>query len=839
MQNVRSRASDKSEEAAMIASDWRPLERNTLRGFVTLHMPSGLVLRGCTLHRDAVGKEWVGLPGKPQIDREGQHRKDPTTGKLAYLPVVEIEGKAALPDGRAGGGASAAWCRVMTPAATLTVTFFDDYAAQTKREERVALAELAQRIRDTTASAKASLPWLKLARFGNTKTLKGSLRHDANVIAITGVEADYDGEELGFDAAIDIAEKAGLGCILYTSPSHTDARPRWRVLAPVRRAAAPPDRARFVARLNGLYRGVFAVESWTLSQSYYLGAVAGNPAHRVELVEGQCIDELDELDLIAIGKPNGSAGAHATTANGSGGPLDEDSLAAEIVSGAGYHVASVRLVGKWAQAGVPFLDAQHRLEKLFDQVFPADRDQRWRTRCDDIPRTIRDIYGKDAGREDAQDEAATEKAVSLDDFYAYMPAHNYIYVPTRTFWPGASINSRILPIKLTDEAGQPARDKDDKPVMLSPSRWLDQYKPVEQMTWAPGLPMVIHDKLILAGGWIDRNGVTCFNLYQPPIIAPGDAAKAGPWLDHVSYVFPEEAEHIIDWLAHRVQRPQDKINHALVLGGSQGIGKDTILEPVKYAVGGWNFHEVSPQQILGRFNGFLKSVILRVNEARDLGEFDRFAFYDHMKAYTAAPPDVLRVDEKFMQEHSIRNCCGVIITTNEKTGIYLPTDDRRHFVVWSDRKKEDERFQDAYWNKMWAYYANGGLQHVAAYLMQRNIRFDPKAPPPKTPAFWTIVDANRPSEDAELADLLESIGSPDAVTLSRMQNGASGDTAAWLNDRKNRRVIPHRLESCGYVPVRNPDADDGLWKILGRRQAVYARDELHLRDRILAARALA
>jgi hypothetical protein len=59
------------------------------------------------------------------------------------------------------------------------------------------------------------------------------------------------------------------------------------------------------------------------------------------------------------------------------------------------------------------------------------------------------------------------------------------------------------------------------------------------------------------------------------------------------------------------------------------------------------FHEVSPQQMLGRFNSFLKSVILRVNEARDLGDVNRYQFYDHLKAYTAAPPDVLRCDETF------------------------------------------------------------------------------------------------------------------------------------------------------------------------------------------------
>jgi hypothetical protein len=79
-----------------------------------------------------------------------------------------------------------------------------------------------------------------------------------------------------------------------------------------------------------------------------------------------------------------------------------------------------------------------------------------------------------------------------------------------------------------------------------------------------------------------------------------------------------------------------KINHALVIGGAPGIGKDTLFEPVKQAIGPWNFVEVSPSQIMGRFTGFLKSVILRVSEVRDLGEVNRYEFYEHMKAYTAA-----------------------------------------------------------------------------------------------------------------------------------------------------------------------------------------------------------
>jgi Family of unknown function (DUF5906) len=287
-----------------------------------------------------------------------------------------------------------------------------------------------------------------------------------------------------------------------------------------------------------------------------------------------------------------------------------------------------------------------------------------------------------------------------------------------------------------------------------------------------------------------------------------------------------------------VQRPAEKINHALLLGGKQGIGKDTLIEPVKRAVGPWNTWEISPQHLFGRFNGFLKSVILRISEARDLGDVNRYSFYDHSKAYTAAPPDVLRVDEKNLREYSILNVSGVIITTNHKAdGIYLPADDRRHFVAWSDLKKE--HFTNDYWNEIWSWYERGGDGHVAAYLASIDLSaFNAKAPPPKTAAFWDIVDANRAPEDAELSDALDFLGNPAAITLIRVQNAANGDFAQWLRDRRNRRQIPYRFEQCGYVPVRNDAAESGLWVVNGVRQVVYARAELSVRDRLAAARKL-
>jgi hypothetical protein len=76
------------------ATDWRPVHKNTLQGFCTLHLaPSGLVLNDCSLHRMPDGREWIGLPARPQLGPDGLQRKDPTTGKALYMPVVEIKGK--------------------------------------------------------------------------------------------------------------------------------------------------------------------------------------------------------------------------------------------------------------------------------------------------------------------------------------------------------------------------------------------------------------------------------------------------------------------------------------------------------------------------------------------------------------------------------------------------------------------------------------------------------------------------------------------------------------------------------------------------------------------------
>jgi hypothetical protein len=69
-------------------------------------------------------------------------------------------------------------------------------------------------------------------------------------------------------------------------------------------------------------------------------------------------------------------------------------------------------------------------------------------------------------------ESATVAAdsVSFLDFHAYLPAHQYIFAPTRELWPSASVNARVTVPQELGPHGKP----------LKPSQWLDLYRPLSK-----------------------------------------------------------------------------------------------------------------------------------------------------------------------------------------------------------------------------------------------------------------------------------------------------------------------------------------------------------------------
>jgi hypothetical protein len=739
------------------------------------------------------------------------------------------------------------------------------------------LQNLCDVIHKPVCKTKDDLPLLKMAIFGNKRSDK-SLRNDDNVINITGAELDYDGEKVSFDQAVEMVKAMGICALVYTSPRHTAAAPRWRVLAPTSQPREPDLRVKLVARMNGfmgdrlgLQQGGILekhAESFTLSQSYYYGRTLDNVADEHQAVvidDGKFIDlAVDELTRFQKRGEKPDTGdsdssntdnnaftdaadqADAGSSKGQQGTHGFAEILKEIGDGIGlkgFNDVLTRAVASYVglHRGHDF-DHEKLKQLLREAIEKAPKASNRNPK--DIPRYLSDHY-LDACITSAIRKFTETLPITINDFIAYLPSGEYIFILTRMTWVGKSINSRIPPIPVLDQQGRPKRNhkKGGGNVTQKPTQWLDQHRAVEQMTWAPGEPMLIKGKMVVEGaGWVKREGTQTFNLYMPPTLTPGNPNDAALWVNHIRKIYPDDADHIIKWLAHRVQFPSDKINHALMLGGAPGIGKDTILEPVKRAIGYSNFREVNPSIMLKPFNSYLRSVILRISEVRDLGETSRYAFNEHMKVICASPPDTLRINEKNIKEHDILNCCGVIMTTNHKSdGIYLPRDDRRTYVAWSILTKDE--FTEQYWKDIWAWYDHDGDRNVMAYLKEYDLSgFNAKAPPLKTEAFHSIVAANLGEGESGLADILDQLERPPAVTLDEITAAAAPDSefVEWLEDKRkqNHRLVPARMEAVGYSIIINNDAKDKSWSILGKRRAIYGPISPDTKGRIRAAQAL-
>src|SRR5262249_49387350 len=143
-----------------------------------------------------------------------------------------------------------------------------------------------------------------------------------------------------------------------------------------------------------------------------------------------------------------------------------------------------------------------------------------------------------------------------------------------------------------------------------------------------------------------------------------------------------------------------------------------------------------------------------------------------------------RVNEKYISEYYILNRAGVIVTTNYRDAFYLRPDDRRHYVAFSERQGDE--YSSAFWTEFWAWYKADGFKHVAALLYQYDLsNFDPKAEPPKTPAFWDMVWADRGEECGELADAIDNLKQhrdderPKALTIAQLLEKAPA--LEWLH----------------------------------------------------------
>lgn len=261
----------------------------------------------------------------------------------------------------------------------LVVSLFNDRSGSAINAVPVSWADFVANFSNAPVqNSKAECQLFSLCEFGDKRTENNSLRSNENVLGVWGAVGDYDGEKVQPQQAAQALAAAGVRALVYTSPSHTPSAPRFRVIAPFETRRSPEEHAAAIERLNTIVGGGLSSESFTLSQPYYIGRVAGSEAHFMALVvEGNGITTIDTRADIPRTPWRGS-GSEDT-----GYRVPTEVLIDDLQSGIEIHPAIVALAARGY--------TQEQLTELVKQAMDSWGDRRERGYVaieQDIPRAV-------------------------------------------------------------------------------------------------------------------------------------------------------------------------------------------------------------------------------------------------------------------------------------------------------------------------------------------------------------------------------------------------------------------------------------------------------------------
>ena len=303
---------------------------------------------------------------------------------------------------------------------------------------------------------------------------------------------------------------------------------------------------------------------------------------------------------------------------------------------------------------------------------------------------------------------------------------------------------------------------------------------------------------------VARDGLAYGNRWRDarPVPVAGDASL---WLEHVERMVPVEfeREHLLNALAHKVQYPSHKINHAILMGGNHGSGKDTLFAPFFWTIGGKdkvNCSLVKNEDLTSQWGYALECEVMEIAELRQAEAKDRRALENVLKPIIAAPPELLPVNRKGLHPYMALNRVFVIAFSNERAAISIPSEDRRWFCLWAEAPRLPEAQAVSLWN--W-YQHRGGFEAVAHYLHNRDVAaWNPNAPPPMTEAKAIMVEHGMSSAESFLVDQMRRrygdfargvVGSPFHAICDRLQGMAPQGVKVV------QPALLHALKEAGWV----------------------------------------
>lgn len=218
-----------------------------------------------------------------------------------------------------------------------------------------------------------------------------------------------------------------------------------------------------------------------------------------------------------------------------------------------------------------------------------------------------------------------------------------------------------------------------------------------------------------------------YNHWQGFSVEPDSKKSCKLFLKHLREVFcngvDEHYRYMLGWLAHMIQKPEDKPGVAVVARGKKGVGKDTVFEYVGRMFDRHYVTIANKDQLLGKFNAHQeRCLLLHVQEGFWAGDKRE----EGSLKYLITSPDVM-IEPKGTNAFRVKSVLRLFISSNERWVVPATEDERRYFVL---KVGEARRNDHPYFTKLRREMDDGGPSALLDYLLNYDIsKFQVRAVP--------------------------------------------------------------------------------------------------------------
>ncbi|WEM42250.1 DUF5906 domain-containing protein [Photobacterium sp. DA100] len=247
----------------------------------------------------------------------------------------------------------------------------------------------------------------------------------------------------------------------------------------------------------------------------------------------------------------------------------------------------------------------------------------------------------------------------------------------------------------------------------------------------------------------DKCPGTVFNMFMGFGVAPKEG-DISPYLYHLKEVIcaGDEASYsyLLGWMAHLVQKPDEKPSVAVVMKAVEGTGKGTMVDPLAKILGPHFTHVNGHGQIAGRFNSSIANKLLVFADEVDLTDA-RVA--DKLKGLISEP--TINLERKGIDPEPMPNYSRFIFASNREQVIKAGLRERRYLVLEPDPKYAQDI---GYFSNLRAWINDGGAEVLLNHLLSLDITtFSPHKAPATTALLEEKLASLRPSELYLLTEL--------------------------------------------------------------------------------------